>query len=1342
GSEILINVGNLSLSDTNPNLRGLNAIDYSRLTKPDFAKLSELVVPLQNASQSIRQKIDSLSDDIGAPPVFRQFLKTQFDNLDRKILKLENSAGYELPILENPTILFRLLLGEDVDLVTFKAIFHQDAEATKHIPLWGPFDVRFNGTIGFDGFFRAAYDTYGMRQFIDQFLKGNRDVGLLGNGFYLDSSRELIKFRGSISGGGELRALLGTVFTPLPVPVFAFASVNGSLRVQGENGSDSLTIRLIDNNPNNGANKVRVFEAGEVGSSLFQVQGEIVADLNFVVEVGPLIGPAVQVFQVGITSPEVLFTTASMDTSNPYESLRSVPNEVPQDLVLDLLFEPEGQDDVPDSVVVFREFNEIGTPFVSIAVNGVLQRRIVREDLVKNVILSGTDTEDEFIIRDVSKPVKIDGRGGLDRLKIADDLPYDGKKSRDYLIEDHLIQIGPARNPMLLVNYGNIESVNVQLSTVTPSNRVAIPSVSVPTTVRGGNFADSFTVGDGSHNLLWIAQKLRIFGGGGFDFLEFDDRANLASADILMSRIFRPPSEVLQGQSAEYRELQWDSVATLSSSFSFTRVPTPVSRRIEFEEIETVRIRGGAHGNIVTIFDREAPPSLPTSIVPTSIGVFAGSGDDQIKVQRTTGPVIVDGSGGDDVVVIGDPEFGTSKLQGDSIKYRNPGGTLSLAVDNSAGVVGQDISLRMNGDVGRIQGLGPEVRFDATQLVGLEIRAGRGSDHIDIYDTPFNVTLNPRRILQTKILPGEGFNDIVVHATTGPLTIASTGVFDNVTIGAPGRGLDRVSGGVTVDGGRLYVDDVKGGAPRLFSLAENFLGTAGLGTISMANLQGFTLQGNERGNRFVVDGAPRGAGFLSDATLLTGGGDDYVHVKATNFPLAIDLGKGFNDGVDFGGPTLSLDAIQSDVSVVGESTSTSVSIDDSGETDPRDFVIDSRSVSWDAREHVKFYSGFKSFQPDTFVLNGGMGDDQIFVQGDPNKRDVRLNPGAGDDYVFFNTADGRLSNLGTYGVFDSSGIDTIFLDDTVETASQTYTFDKAIFQRLTTTGTQVAFNDVELVALRGGSGNNQFDVRQIPAGVVVEFIGGEGNDILNGPDMDALWQIIDDTGRHALVDPNSSAGGLSFFGIEDLQAGNGTDVFLFEPDALPIAGNIDGGGGVNSLDYSPFTTGVYVNIAAGQADHVTGNVSSIASVIGGAGHDILIGSAGSDLSGGLGRDLLIAGQFPSRLFGGSDDDILIAGVTDYDTDRAALDLIRDFWTRDDLDYAERVDRLLSGDGVPRLDESTVRSNGGGGLLEGGNLDDLDLFFAGLLDQSDAQLDETVKLLRTKETLAIVDRNQA
>jgi hypothetical protein len=159
---------------------------------------------------------------------------------------------------------------------------------------------------------------------------------------------------------------------------------------------------------------------------------------------------------------------------------------------------------------------------------------------------------------------------------------------------------------------------------------------------------------------------------------------------------------------------------------------------------------------------------------------------------------------------------------------------------------------------------------------------------------------------------------------------------------------------------------------------------------------------------------------------------------------------------------------------------------------------------------------------------------------------------------------------------------------------------------------------------------------------------------------------------------------------------------------------------------------VVVNLPLGTATGLTGGIARIQNVIGSSANDILVGNGGNLLTGGTGRDVLIAGTLASNLEGGADEDILIGGTTDYDRNPAALLAILAEWTRTDGindDYAARVANLTSGtNGAPMLNDITVRSNGRANTL-GGNAG-LDFFFANLdrdMLDSDLLTEELIEL---------------
>src|SRR5262249_62366801 len=98
----------------------------------------------------------------------------------------------------------------------------------------------------------------------------------------------------------------------------------------------------------------------------------------------------------------------------------------------------------------------------------------------------------------------------------------------------------------------------------------------------------------------------------------------------------------------------------------------------------------------------------------------------------------------------------------------------------------------------------------------------------------------------------------------------------------------------------------------------------------------------------------------------------------------------------------------------------------------------------------------------------------------------------------------------------------------------------------------------------------------------------------------------------------------------------------------------------------------------------------------------------------------------STLLGGTDEDILIAGTTDYDANLAALTDILAVWSGGGS-YADRVGRLVDDPGYAfSLNAGTVHSNGGGNKLTGKKgAPTQDLYFANMAagDLLDATADD-------------------
>jgi hypothetical protein len=115
-----------------------------------------------------------------------------------------------------------------------------------------------------------------------------------------------------------------------------------------------------------------------------------------------------------------------------------------------------------------------------------------------------------------------------------------------------------------------------------------------------------------------------------------------------------------------------------------------------------------------------------------------------------------------------------------------------------------------------------------------------------------------------------------------------------------------------------------------------------------------------------------------------------------------------------------------------------------------------------------------------------------------------------------------------------------------------------------------------------------------------DFVGSASpGDTLIG---DATWDI---SGANS-----GSVNGLTFSSFENLTGGGGADQFIFLPGGS-IAGNVDGGGGNNTLDYSALPGPVAVNLESRTATGIGGTFTNITDLAGSAGSDTLTGPGGA-----------------------------------------------------------------------------------------------------------------------------------
>ncbi len=155
---------------------------------------------------------------------------------------------------------------------------------------------------------------------------------------------------------------------------------------------------------------------------------------------------------------------------------------------------------------------------------------------------------------------------------------------------------------------------------------------------------------------------------------------------------------------------------------------------------------------------------------------------------------------------------------------------------------------------------------------------------------------------------------------------------------------------------------------------------------------------------------------------------------------------------------------------------------------------------------------------------------------------------------------------------------------------------------VTENGTVTTFGPsmpVDGIYFFGGTGDDQVCIQGILPGTSLGVFGGSGVNTLISPNAINLWQI---TG------PNSGTlNGSTFTNMQNLTGGTSNDTFQFGPSGF-VSGTINGGGGIDALDYSHRSTGVIMNLATGTATAVGSGFTRISDVYGSSDNtDTLIG---------------------------------------------------------------------------------------------------------------------------------------
>jgi hypothetical protein len=727
---------------------------------------------------------------------------------------------------------------------------------------------------------------------------------------------------------------------------------------------------------------------------------------------------------------------------------------------------------------------------------------------------------------------------------------------------------------------------------------------------------------------------------------------------------------------------------------------------------DTIYIGQTAQGGVRVDLNNEVAAFDPGAI--KAIDVSTGGGNDTVYVTQTAANVPVNiqlGSGTDNVFVM--PLGGLNAIQG-PITVDGGIGQSTLTVEDGGNA--NPSSWTVTGSNVSRAGAAAISYFNVSNIV---LNGGSGLNTFDVQGTETGGT--------TTINTGDACEDEVdVQADNGFLTVNDgAGANDITVVTQKPQNLDTIPALVTVhgqgDSDVLYADDRANANPSLWQVTGDSItrisnpsggGSSGPGSqtvreIDYSALHTIALYGGNGGSAFYL------SPLLENLDELPPDVRVYGHFNAAN-TLTVYDNNNFLDSL----------------------------------WDVTDDLV-TRSHSGAAEGPSTATIAYQQIQ--TLTLDGGNGNNGFNLGSTAKPTTTLLNTGTGNDVINVGGSGKNrvLDNIsGPVTVTGQGGQDTLNFDD--QDSSSAYTF--------TLTATSVTRDNIALityaslssVVVNGGSGSNTFNVTGVSYLAPYTLYGGAGNDTvnLNNPDLsdnpNALHVVTfygkGGTNTLNLNDQANAANGFYVLGANSLfetspafldvifdaslaqlnvNAGSGKDTFQIDtaPSATAVA--INGGGGVNTLDYAGFLGDITVDLPLGVGTRLKGGFSNIQIVYGSVGNDLLVGDANTlALHGGSGRNILISGGGASSLFGGGGDSLLIAGTTDYDQNLVALDDFMTEWVRTDLTFHQRVSDLITGGAsVPtnlpasvlkgtgfKLRKSTVHASqtpepltGGGGL---------------------------------------------
>jgi Ca2+-binding RTX toxin-like protein len=705
------------------------------------------------------------------------------------------------------------------------------------------------------------------------------------------------------------------------------------------------------------------------------------------------------------------------------------------------------------------------------------------------------------------------------------------------------------------------------------------------------------------------------------------------------------------GNSGNMQEITGNVTIRNSPSFSRINLDDTYDPAAHSITMGSFSAADGLYGSITGI----APGAIYYRVNDTSeLTVRTGSGSDSVYVASVRVPTSLIGRNAD-WVYVGLPGSNMADIIS-PLSISNPLNRTNLVLNDSNDASPATIAITDT----YVAGLSPGVvSFVANDLLSLYIYAGSGGNTVNVLNTPANAAG-----LTTFVSSGAGSDVVNVRRTTGPLQVRGGGGSDIVHVGD--------AGSVANIQGSVDVQNYQGGT--VLGIHDDADATARTATLELGRLSwtayaapvtwvptstatgGVTYLGIDLGTAADTLLVEQTDALNSYTYVQTGAGNDQVTVRGTSGGLYVYNAAG-NDSTTIGGPGRSLQSIQGIVYPFSASTARmALSIDASGDTGGRAVTLSDAALTGLSPATIYFNVATSP----NLSIKTGSGNDTLTLSGVRSGPTYNFDGGGGSDIL-------QAENATNTWSLTAANAGSLFSNFTAASTPYNYTFGFSGVESLVGNDSNDNFSFKTAAAalsgfLDGGAGTNKLDYSAGGSAAVIvnlaastasrvggfsnitTFLLGPGIDTVIGANLPNIWTINKVNGV--------TVAGLSFTNVEHLVGGTASDTFKFSA-GKSISGLVEGGGGVDTLDYSAYTTGVNVNLGTGAAT-ATGGVANIANVTGGKGDDVLIGDAGPNvlrgtsgvdiLRGAGGDDTLYAANAPgagSLFDGGGGNDTLV-----------------------------------------------------------------------------------------------------